>query len=113
MPFSSRILRADGLAAATAGAAAAGSDGGNAGGVIPSGGLYGVYSVSPDLKLGASVNSYIGGNLDYANDWVGRYYTQKAEILTFRERADPAPGFKLPNRYAIARVLLDRWLSPA
>lgn len=60
-----------------------GSDGGNAGGVIPSGGLYGVYSISPDLKLGASVNSYIGGNLDYAHDWVGRYYTQKAEILTF------------------------------
>ena len=61
----------------------AGSDGGNAGGVIPSGGLYGVYALSPDLKLGASVNSYIGGNLDYANDWVGRYYTTKAEILTF------------------------------
>lgn len=61
----------------------AGSDGGNAGGVIPSGGLYGVYSILPDLKVGASVNSYIGGDLDYANDWVGRYYTTKAEILTF------------------------------
>lgn len=61
----------------------AGSDGGNAGGVIPSGGLYGVYSILPDLKVGASVNSYIGGNLDYGNDWVGRYYTTKAEILTF------------------------------
>jgi long-chain fatty acid transport protein len=60
-----------------------GSDGGNAGGVIPSGGLYGVWSVLPEFKLGASINSYIGGNLDYENDWVGRYYTTKAEILTF------------------------------
>ena len=61
----------------------AGGDGGNAGGVIPSRGLYGVWSISPDLKLGASVNSYIGGDLDYDNDWVGRYYTTRAEILTF------------------------------
>ncbi len=41
-----------------------------------------------------------------------RWFT-KADILTFKERNDPAPGFKLPNRYAIARVLLDRWLNPA
>ncbi len=41
-----------------------------------------------------------------------RWFT-KAEILTFKERSDPAPGFKLPNRYAIARVLLDRWLNPS
>lgn len=40
-----------------------------------------------------------------------RWFT-KAEILAFKERTDPTPGFKLPNRYAIARVLLDRWLSP-
>jgi NAD+ diphosphatase len=41
-----------------------------------------------------------------------RWFT-KAEILTFKERNDPAPGLKLPNRYAIARVLLDRWLNPS
>ncbi len=40
-----------------------------------------------------------------------RWFT-KAEILGFTERTDPAPGLKLPNRYAIARVLLDRWLNP-
>lgn len=41
-----------------------------------------------------------------------RWFT-KAEVLTFKERNDPAPGLKLPNRYAIARVLLDRWLNPS
>lgn len=39
-----------------------------------------------------------------------RWFT-KAEVLAFKERADPTPGFRLPNRYAIARVLLDRWLA--
>jgi NAD+ diphosphatase len=38
-----------------------------------------------------------------------RWFT-RADILAFKERTDPAPGFKLPNRYAIARLLLDRWL---
>ena len=60
-----------------------GSDGGNAGGFVPSGGLYGVYSILPELKIGASLNSYIGGSLDYDGDWVGRYYTTEASILTF------------------------------
>jgi long-chain fatty acid transport protein len=60
-----------------------GTDGGNAGGFVPSGGIYGVYGLRPDLKLGISFNSYVGGNLDYEDDWVGRYYTTEAELLTF------------------------------
>ncbi len=39
-----------------------------------------------------------------------RWFT-RADILTFQERTSTAPGFKLPNRYAIARLLLDRWLQ--
>jgi NAD+ diphosphatase len=38
-----------------------------------------------------------------------RWFT-RAEILAFTERSSPESGFKLPNRYAIARLLLDRWL---
>ncbi|MHB1206724.1 MAG: NAD(+) diphosphatase [Rhodospirillaceae bacterium] len=38
-----------------------------------------------------------------------RWFT-RADILAFTERTTPEPGFKLPNRYAIARLLLDRWL---
>jgi long-chain fatty acid transport protein len=60
-----------------------GTDGGNAGGFVPAGGLYGVYSILPELKVGASLNSYVGGSLNYDDDWVGRYYTTEAEILTF------------------------------
>jgi len=60
-----------------------GTDGGNAGGFIPAGGLYGVYSILPELKVGASLNSYVGGSLSYDDNWVGRYYTTEAELLTF------------------------------
>jgi len=60
-----------------------GTDGGNAGGFVPSGGIYGVYGILPDLKIGASLNSYVGGSLDYDSNWVGRFYTTEAELLTF------------------------------
>jgi long-chain fatty acid transport protein len=61
----------------------AGTDGGDAGGFVPAGGIYGVYGVLPDLKLGISLNSYAGGSLDYDDDWVGRYYTTESRLLTF------------------------------
>jgi len=37
-----------------------------------------------------------------------RWFT-KNELALFGERSDPGPGFKLPNRYAIARLLIDGW----
>jgi long-chain fatty acid transport protein len=60
-----------------------GTNGGNAGGFVPSGGVYGVYSLTDDLKLGFSLNSYAGGALDYESDWVGRYIATEATLLTF------------------------------
>ncbi|MEO8752090.1 MAG: outer membrane protein transport protein [Casimicrobiaceae bacterium] len=60
-----------------------GPDGGNAGGFVPSGGLYGVYEINPDLKLGAALNSYAGGALNYDGNWVGRYFTTETELVTF------------------------------
>ncbi len=61
---------------------ATGTNGGNAGGFVPAGSFYGVYSILPELKIGASFNSYLGGALSYDSNWVGRYYTTKAELLT-------------------------------
>ncbi len=59
-----------------------GGDGGNAGGFVPSGGLFYVHSLSPDLKMGVSVGSYLGLGVDYETDWAGRYYIQKEEFTT-------------------------------
>ena len=41
-----------------------GGNGGNAGGFVPSGGLFYVHSLSPDLKLGFSSGSYLGLGVD-------------------------------------------------
>jgi len=60
-----------------------GTDGGNAGGFLPSGGVYAVYSLLDDLKLGFALNSYAGGALNYETNWVGRYYATESTLLTF------------------------------
>ena len=39
-----------------------------------------------------------------------RWFT-KPELSAFGERNAAGPGFKLPNRYAIARLLIDGWLA--
>ena len=59
-----------------------GTNGGNAGGFLPAGALYGVYRVNDDLAVGAAFNSYAGGALDYETNWVGRYLTTEAALVT-------------------------------
>jgi long-chain fatty acid transport protein len=59
-----------------------GTGGGDAGGFLPAGAVYGVYSLLDDLKLGLAFNSYAGGSLSYDTDWVGRYIATEAELLT-------------------------------
>ena len=60
-----------------------GGDGGNAGGWVPAAGLYYVHDVTQKWKLGVAAASYFGLSLDYNDDWAGRYYVTKAELLTF------------------------------
>lgn len=57
-----------------------GNNGGNAVEWIPSGGVFGLYSLTPDIKLGISSVAYFGGPLEYDQDWAGRYYTQTAIV---------------------------------
>lgn len=45
------------------------------------GGGFASYSVSPDLKLGMALTGNFGMPLNYDDDWVGRYYVQKATML--------------------------------
>jgi long-chain fatty acid transport protein len=64
------------------GTTVSGTSGGDAGGFAPAGGVYATYSLRDDLKLGFAFNSYAGGALNYDSDWVGRYITTEAELLT-------------------------------
>jgi long-chain fatty acid transport protein len=56
---------------------------------FPAASLFYVYSLSPDLKLGAGLVSGYGGGYNYGKEWVGRYNIQKAQILSFTLN----PGF--------------------
>ena len=64
------------------GTTVAGGNGGNASGAIPAASFYYAHSVTPDFKLGFWNGSYIGGALQYEDNWSGRYYVQKVEWLT-------------------------------
>jgi long-chain fatty acid transport protein len=59
-----------------------GGDGGNAGGIVPTGSLSYVHSVSNDLKLGLTAGSYLGLGVKFDDTWAGRYYVQQEEFAT-------------------------------
>ena len=76
-----------------------GGDGGNAGGLIPSGSASYAYKHSDDLSFGLSLGSYFGLGLDYGDDWEGRYYVTEAELLTVG--VNPSVGYRINERWLI------------
>ncbi len=72
-----------------------GGDGGNAGGLVPSGSFHYVQRLNPDWRLGLSVGTYFGLGVDYGDDWSGRYYIKEAELLTFG--VNPGVGYRVAD----------------
>jgi long-chain fatty acid transport protein len=66
---------------------------GNAGYFSPAGTLYYVHSLSPDLKLGLGIGSYMGAGLDYGDSWAGRYYAEKVSLTT--AALNPTVGYRV------------------
>jgi long-chain fatty acid transport protein len=60
-----------------------GGDGGDAGEdkLVPA--IYGLWSISPTLKAGISVNVPFGLATNYDDDWVGRYFALESEITNY------------------------------
>lgn len=71
----------------------AGGDGGEAGTVLPSGGVYYVHNLPIPLKLGFVLNSYVAGIVENNDGWAGRYYNQKSILLTFN--ANPVASYRV------------------
>jgi long-chain fatty acid transport protein len=76
-----------------------GGGGGNAGVTLPGGSSFYVHSLSKNWKLGIALNSYIGGVLDYGNDWAGRYYVQKTVMITMN--FNPAVAYRVSDWLSI------------
>ncbi len=79
-----------------------GTDGGNAGGVLPSLGGYYVQSLSDRFKMGFSLLSYFGLGLDYGDNWVGRYYVEKSDFLTLA--ISPSVAYKVNDWLSIGAM---------
>lgn len=58
-----------------------GNDGGNAFGWAPAGSFFFTRQVGKDLAVGIGAFSYFGGEIDYNDDWVGRYHIQNAKLI--------------------------------
>src|SRR5512144_843482 len=69
-----------------------GGNGGNALGFIPGLGGYYVYSATPDLKFGISLGSNFGLSAEYQNNWSGRFYGTKSELITLGAFQSPPIG---------------------
>ena len=70
-----------------------GDNGGNAGGLTPTGSVSYVHSLSKDLKLGATIGSYLGLGVKFNDTWAGRYYIQQEDFLT--SFANGAVGYRV------------------
>jgi long-chain fatty acid transport protein len=75
-----------------------GGNGGNALGLIPGLGAYGVYSATPDLKFGLTLGSNFGLSARYQSNWSGRYYSEQTELLTL-------------GAFPVAAYRVNKWLS--
>jgi long-chain fatty acid transport protein len=72
-------------------------------GWFPGGGLFSTYTVSPDVKLGVAFTGNFGMPLNYDDDWVGRYYVQKATMLGLSFM--PALAYKVSDTVSIGAAL--------
>ena len=70
---------------------------------LPTGNLYYVHSISPDLKAGIGVLGYFGLAQDYGDSWVGRYYVQNNALqgLTIQ----PSGAYKVTDKLSLGAGL--------
>jgi long-chain fatty acid transport protein len=59
-----------------------GGNGGNAGGLVPTGSLSYVNSTTERLKFGLTAGSYLGLGIKFDDNWAGRYYIQQEDFTT-------------------------------
>lgn len=76
-----------------------GGDGGDAGDIIPSLGLYYVGEIDPDWRVGFALGSGLGLGVDYNDDWAGRYYVQESTFSTIS--ALPSLAYKVTDWLSI------------
>ena len=57
--------------------------------------LYGLWPVTPDLKVGLGVTSPFGLTTEYPSDWVGRYHGVRSELMTIN--VNPVVAYRVTS----------------
>ena len=68
--------------------------------------VYGMWSLSPDLKLGLSVNVPYGLTTDYDAGWAGRYHAVKSHLETLD--IAPAVAWRLDPQWTVGAAFVAR-----
>lgn len=64
---------------------------------------YGMWSISPELKLGVGINAPFGLKTEYDPNWVGRYHAIKSELHTVN--INPAIAYRLNETVSLGAGL--------
>jgi long-chain fatty acid transport protein len=80
-------------------ATAGGSDGGNAGTIVPVPSFFYVNRVTDRLRLGISSAGIMGGGVDYGDSFVGRYAASLATLGAVG--ISPAIGYKVNDKFSV------------
>ena len=68
-----------------------------------------VYSVSEDLKLGATVNAPWGLETDYDSTWIGRYHAVKSDLISVN--VNPMVAYRLNDNIALSIGVQAQYLD--
>lgn len=93
-------------ATALGGSVITGTSGGDAGRSAALPVLYALWSLSPDLKLGLSLNSPFGLTSEYGSDWIGRYHAMKS-TMTIIEIA-PNVAWRISPKWSVGAAVVAR-----
>lgn len=58
-----------------------------------------MHTPSETLRFGIGLNSFVGGSVDYGDDWAGRYHITRSELLTVN--VNPSVALRLTDRIAV------------
>lgn len=67
---------------------------------------YGLWSLSPDLKLGFSLNSPFGLSSGYPGSWIGRYHAMKSEIQVLE--VAPNLAYRINGKWSVGVAVTGR-----
>ncbi|BDU77958.1 aromatic hydrocarbon degradation protein [Mesoterricola sediminis] len=88
------------------GSTISGGNGGDAGETATLPALAALWSLSPDLKLGLSLNSPFGLSSSYSSGWMGRYHALRSE-MTIIELA-PSIAWRVNRQWSVGAALAAR-----